>query len=91
MSNLYLDIVGQLMGKFVGNLDGYSEEHKKFLTAGFVCTSCSETLMNWWGGANVNCLSSKGEKVPLWMARVDGHSFECPKCKFQWPLRPPEG
>ena len=78
------------MGNFVGELDNYSEEHKKFLTSGFVCTNCNETLMKWWGVANVNCLTREGEKVPLLMAGVKGDSFECPKCKFQWPLKLPK-
>lgn len=90
MSNPYLKFVGKIMGKYVGALDSYSEEHRKFLTSGFICANCNETLMHWWGVANVTCLSSEGEKVSLLMARTEGHSFECPKCKFQWPARSPK-
>ena len=71
----------------VGKFDHYSEEHQKFLTSGYICPNCEETLMNWWGVADVECYSSTGEKVSLAMARLKGKEFSCPLCGHRWSFR----
>ncbi len=86
MSNLYLQFVGALSA-WVGKLDRYSEEHKKFLSSGYICPQCKKTLMKPWGFADVNCYSVSGEKIPLLKARAFSEFAECPNCKYRWKLR----
>ena len=71
MSNPFLKITGEFASG-IGNLDGYSDEHKKFLSSGFVCPGCGIILMNWWGVADVRCYTASGKEVPLMIARLAG-------------------
>lgn len=86
MSNWYLKLAGQFAAA-IGKLDKYSEEHQGFLSSGYECPSCKETLMNWWGVPNVICLDASGEKVPVVLIRIKGKKFECPGCGHRWDFR----
>ena len=86
MSNWYLKLAGQIAAA-IGRLDKYTDEHLSFLSSGYVCPCCNETLMKWWGVSNVVCLSSDGETVPVTMIRLRGKVFQCPKCQHKWKFR----
>ena len=87
MVKLYLRLTGKLTANTVGKFENYTDEHMQFLKSGYTCSNCGKTLMKWWGVANVNCLSSKGENISIMKARSKGSSFQCPKCKYQWPIK----
>ena len=86
MSNWYLKLTGKLQAA-IGRLDKYSDEHRGFLSSGYECPRCKQTLMRWWGVADVVCLRDNGEKVSLAIARIKGKEFQCPKCRHKWKLR----
>jgi len=56
MTNWYLKLTGKYAAA-IGRLDKYSSIHLKFLSSGYVCPNCGETLMNWWGVADIKCYS----------------------------------
>src|SRR5258706_16048875 len=82
-----LRAVGGLFAHTIGRLDRYTTEHREFLSSGFVCKKCHQTLMGKWWTAGVNCYDSKGEKISIMKARLKGRFFECPKCLHRWPFR----
>jgi hypothetical protein len=86
MSNWYLKLTGKFAAA-LGKLDKYGEEHLRFLSSGFECPRCKETLMSWYGVSNVNCLGVNGEKVPVALIRSKGKTFECPRCRHTWAFR----
>ena len=87
ISNWYLKAVGRFTAATIGKLDGYSDEHRRWLSSGYVCQNCNRTLMDRWGVAEVNCYAADGQRVPLLMIRIKGRVFECPKCSYRWPFR----
>ena len=89
MSNLYLKLVGRLTAATVGRMDRYSAEHQSFLASGYVCPGCKQTLMRWWGAADVTPLTPNGQPVPLLLARAKATQWQCPKCHHKWKFRLP--
>lgn len=87
MSNLYLKLVGSFTAATMGRIDRYSDEHRAFLSSGYVCGGCRRTLMRWWGVADVAALSPQGTPVPLTQARRRADRWRCPKCQHTWPFR----
>ncbi|HKE95995.1 MAG TPA: hypothetical protein VKB34_16930 [Povalibacter sp.] len=86
MSNWYLKLVGGFAAA-IGRLDRYTPEHLQWLSSGYVCQSCSQTLMNGWGVADVRCYGANGERVSVAMIRLKGRVFECPRCNHRWEFR----
>jgi predicted RNA-binding Zn-ribbon protein involved in translation (DUF1610 family) len=86
MSNWYLKLTGKFAAA-LGRLDKYSTEHLTFLSSGYECPRCKETLMKWYGVANVHCLGTNDEHVPVALIRMKGKTFECPKCRYRWEFR----
>lgn len=90
MSNWYLKLCGRYARGF-GLIDNYSEEHQEFLSSGFKCPKCQQTLMKSYGVADVNCYDKNGKKVSVSMIGFKGKNFECPKCKHRWKFRKTDG
>jgi ssDNA-binding Zn-finger/Zn-ribbon topoisomerase 1 len=86
MSNWYLKLCGKIASG-IGLVDNYSDEHQKFLLSGFECPKCRQTLMKSYGVADVTCYDKNGKRVPVFLIRMRGRYFECPKCKYQWEFR----
>ena len=86
MSNWYLKLTGKFAAA-VGKLDKYSEEHLSFLSSGYECPRCKQTLMTWWGVSDIACLGASGERVPVAFIRLKGKKFECPRCRHRWDFR----
>src|SRR5882724_5145469 len=84
---VFLRANGVVIANTLGRLDRYTKEHRKFLSSGFVCQKCRQTLVGRWWTAGVNCCDSNGQKVPIMQARLKGRYFECPKCLHRWPFR----
>jgi len=87
LTRALLRAIGALFAHTLARLDRYTKEHREFLSSGFVCRKCNETLVGKWWTAGVNCYDSNGERVPLMQARLKGRYFECPKCLHRWPFR----
>lgn len=86
MANWYLKLVGKLAAT-IGKFDNYSQEHSDFLSSGYVCPNCKETLMSSFGIPDIVCLSANGENVSLLVARFGGEKFQCLRCKHTWKFR----
>ena len=87
LTRLFLQVHGAVVAYTVGVVDRFTKEHKKFLSSGFVCQNCKETLLTKWWAADIKCYDVKGEKVPLMKLRLKARFFECPKCLHRWPFR----
>jgi len=84
---LYLRAVGSLTAYTLGIIERYPPEHKKFLTSGFVCQSCAQTLLSKSWMADVTCYDADGEVVSIMEAKAKGRFFGCPKCNHRWPIQ----
>lgn len=79
MVKAFLRVVGALTAHTLGRLDRYTGQHRKFLSSGFVCQNCNQTLIVKWWTAGVNCYDSKGEKVPANARKIQSDVFSVPK------------
>ena len=84
MSNWYLRLVGRWVAGRSPSLYHFSDEHRSFLRAGYVCQACGETLMHPWGVEDIECYAADGTRLALVRARFGGDYFACPRCRHTW-------
>ena len=81
---LYVALTGSIHAYTIGLLSGYTAEHRRFLTSGFICGACSEFLIKKTLVADVVILDSEGSTLPMLQARARGKYFACPRCGHRW-------
>jgi len=84
---LYVALTGSIHAYTIGLLSGYTAEHRRFLTSGFICGACREFLIKKTMVADVVILDSGGGAIPMLQARARGKYFACPKCGHRWEFR----
>jgi hypothetical protein len=87
ITKVLLKVILAPLAYTIGVADRYTKEHRKFLSSGFVCQNCKETLLTKWWVADVNCYDSNGDTIPIMKLRLKARFFECPKCFHRWPFR----
>ena len=71
-----------LMGAF-----GISEEHKKYLSAGYRCPNCQGANTNLLGALTTHFYNAEGKRLALIAGgAVRGDTAECPKCGYRWKV-----
>ena len=87
LARAYFRAIGFFAGNFLGRFRHYDKRHMAFLSSGYVCQQCGETLLNRSWMPLVRCLDSDGNPMPLMEASKKGAEFECANCHFRWPIR----
>lgn len=79
---------GSLSSEMYGGILGWSEEYKKYLTLGYKCPECSQSLLNSAGFVTKGQFYDiNGNKLAP-MAVVFNRSalLECENCHYRWPV-----
>ncbi len=84
---MYVALTGSITAYTIGVLDRYSDEHRRFLSSGFICGGCGEFLIRKTLVADVIVYDDLGNRIPMLQARFKGKYFGCPKCDHRWELR----
>ena len=84
---LFVALTGSIHAYTFGLFGGYSAEHRRFLTSGFMCGGCREFLIKKTLVADVVILDSEGNTIPMLQTRARGKYFLCPRCGHRWEFR----
>jgi len=83
-TNSFARAIGGMWASAFGRLDGYTQEHRAFLSSAYVCQNCNQSLIGHWLKPQVKLYDSKGEIIPLMQARLRAEYCECPACLHRW-------
>ncbi|MCD6048695.1 MAG: hypothetical protein K0Q55_98 [Verrucomicrobia bacterium] len=83
----YVAFTGSLTACTIGRIDHYTEEHRRFLSSGFICGSCKEFLIRKSLLADVITYDAQGNEISVFRARKQGRQFGCPRCGHRWDIR----
>ncbi len=83
---LYLRFTG-IIAAYIGLIDGYTPEHRQYLTSGYTCGNCGARLIRKVLLPDVRILDAEGQEVSILKARAKGKKFQCPKCSYSWKFR----
>lgn len=86
MRNPLMTVSGRMNSALL-SVAGISEEHKRYLTAGYCCPRCNASNTNMLGSITTNFYAADGHKVPLITGgALRGDTAECPKCRYRWKM-----